>query len=426
MKQSVEKGKTLLIDGPACITLCSGVMRAFGAQMKVGEQVIVRVGKRIPFEAIEDAQVEMLLGNSASYLLIDEDPIPQSWREAVSEILSLNKGTETIIVLGGVDSGKTSFCNYLANMTLRLGRNVSLIDGDLGQSDVGPPGTIGLSIIEKPIFDPFNLKPDHVIFIGVTSPYTAVKSIIEGLANLKDKAINMGSNFVIINTDGWIEGADAVEYKLHLIKIVKPDFIVAIQSNNELKPLINSLNGLKERVLIADIPKNIKKRDRETRKIVRESSYKKYLKEGKIHSYPLSWIAVDGNLELKGRNDQFLKKRLEEVVGNKIIYCENMGNQIILVLKNESILSDEENAKLSDEFKKPMKILREGDEKGLLVSLEDDEGRFLGIGTIYSVDYNRSVLKVYTNVDGPVSRVHVGRIRLDEKGNEVEVILKSQ
>ncbi|MBS7653986.1 MAG: Clp1/GlmU family protein [Candidatus Bathyarchaeia archaeon] len=426
MRQSIGKGKTLLIDGPACITLCSGAMRAFGAQIKVGEQFVVRVGKRMPFEAMEDSQIEMLLGNSAFCLLIDEDPIPQSWKEAVSTILSSNKETETIIVLGGVDSGKTSFCNYLANTALSLGRNVSLIDGDLGQSDVGPPGTIGLSIIKKPIVDPFNLKPNHVIFIGVTSPYTAVKSIIGGLVNLKAKATGMGSNFIIINTDGWVEGAGAVEYKLHLIKMVKPDFIVAIQGNSELKPIIDSLTDLEAEVLIADVPKNIKKRDRETRKIIRESSYKKYLKDGKIHSYPLSWIAVDGNLELKGRNDQFLKKRLEEIVGNKIIYCENMRDQIILVLRSDSTLSDEVNAKLNAEFKKPIKILREGDEKGLLVSLEDNEGRFLGIGTIYSVDYDRSVLKVYTNVNGPVSRVHVGRIRLDEKGNEVEVIVKSQ
>ncbi len=425
MKQSVEKGKTLLVDGPACIKLCSGAMRAFGAQIKIGEHIIVRVGKRIPFEATEDSQIEMLLGNSASFLLIDEDPIPQSWKEAVSTMLSSNKGAETIMVLGGIDSGKTSFCNYLANTALSLGRSVSLIDGDLGQSDVGPPGTVGLSIIKKPIVDPFNLKPDHVIFIGVTSPYTAVKSIIESLVDLKAKAIDLGSNFVIINTDGWVEGAGAVEYKLNLIRMVKPDFIVAIQGNSELKPIIGSLSGLEE-VLIIDVPKNIKKRDRETRKIIRESSYKKYLKDGKIRSYPLSWITVDGNLELKGRNDQFLKKRLEEIVGNKIIYCENMGSQIILVLKRESTLSDEENAKLNAEFKKPIRILREGDERGLLVSLEDNEGRFLGIGTICSVDYDRSVLKVYTNVNGPASRVHVGRIRLDEKGNEVEVIARSQ
>lgn len=426
MRQIVGKGKTLLIDGPACVTLHSGAVRAFGAPIKIGEHVIVRMGKRIPFEAMEDSQIEMLLGNSASHLVIDEDPIPQSWKETVSAILSSDKGTEITMVLGGIDSGKTSFCIYLANTALSLGRKVSLIDGDLGQSDVGPPGTVGLSIIKKPIIDPFNLKPDHIIFIGVTSPYITVESIIEGLVNLKTKALETGSNFVIINTDGWVEGAGAAEYKLNLIKAVKPNFIVAIQNNGELKPIMESLGGLEAGILTVDVPKNIKKRDRETRKIIRESSYKKYLKDGKIRSYPLSWITVDGNLKLKGRNDQFLKKRLEEIVGNKIIYCENTESQIILVLKSGLTLSDEENANLNAEFKKPIKILHEGDEKGLLVSLEDNEGRFLGIGTISCIDYDRSVLKIYTNANGPVSRIHVGRIRLDEKGNEVEVILKSQ
>jgi len=423
MRQNIENGKTLLIDGPACVALLSGAMRVFGAQIKVGDHIIVRRGRRIPIEAIEDSQLELLFGNSSSYTVIDEDPIPPTWEEAVNKILSA-EGRVEVAVLGGIDSGKSSFCIYLANMALNNGRSVALVDGDLGQSDIGPPGTLGLSFIGKPIIDPFNLQPDHLIFIGITSPYNVIEPAINGLMELRDKAVSAGSNFVIINTDGWIEGFDAVNYKYRLLSSLKPNFAVAIQNSDELSPIIDSMSNMETEILTIEVPKNIKKRDRETRKMIRESSYKRYLREARIRSYPLSWIEVDGNLKIKGKLDQFLKKKIEDIIGDKIIYCENSPDYIMLVLKEEATLNDEGIAKLTTQFSKPLRIMRKGDEKGLLVALEDKDGKFLGIGTINSIDFDRSVLKVYTNVKGSVAKVHVGQIRLNEKGSEVEIVTK--
>lgn len=426
MRQNIEKGKTILIDGPACIALYSGALKAFGAPIKSGDHFIVRIGRRIPFEVIEDSQIEVLLGNNASYNITEEDPIPSSWKNAANRIISVNDKVE-VIILGNVDSGKTSFCVYLANTALNNGRNVSLVDGDLGQSDIGPPGTLGLSVIKKPFVDPFNLNPDRMIFVGVTSPYNVVDHVINGLVKLRDEAIKMGSDFIIINTDGWVEGSAAVNYKCHLIKSLKPKFIVAIQNNNELEPIIDSLTNanIETEVLLVEVPKNVKKRDKETRKIIRETLYKKYLKNVKVRSIPLSWVKIDGNLEIKGRIDQALKRRIEEIVGNKVIYCENSQDSIILVLKEGATLTDEEKAKIAAEFSKPIKTMHAGSEKGLIVALEDEEDRLLGIGTICDIDFERGVLKVYTNVNEAISRIHIGQIRLDERGNEVEIFTKN-
>lgn len=425
MRQKIDGGKTLLVDGPACITLYSGAMRAFGAPIGAREQIVVRMGKRIPLEAIEDSEVEILLGNRASYEIIDEDPIPPSWKEIAYKLLSFNGEVEAII-LGGIDSGKSSLSTYLANMALTNGRKVALIDGDLGQSDIGPPGTLGLSIIKRPITDPFNLQPDHTIFIGITSPYSVIDRVISGLRELRDNAVNASLDFIIINTDGWIEGANAVNYKCQLIGSLRPNFIIVIHDDNStgsLTNLINSLRGMEVDTLLAETPKGIKRRDREMRKIIRETLYKRYLKDAKIRSIPLNWIKIDGTLEIRGKLDQALKKRLSEILsGDKVAYCENLQNHVILVLKKGATLSDEERSKISAELNKPVRIIYEGDEKGLLASLEDGDGRFLGIGTIHCVDYERGALKIYTNVDGEFLRVRVGQIRLDEKGNEVEVV----
>lgn len=421
MRQSIERGKTLLVDGPACVFLHSGVLRSFGAPINAGNHIIVRRGRRIPLEAIEDSQIDLLLGSAASYTLTDEDPIPNSWKEAADRIVETG-GCARVVVLGNVDSGKTSFCTYLANMALISGRNVALIDGDLGQSDIGPPGTLGLSFVKKPFIDPFNLKPDSIFFIGITSPPSVIEPTINGLIELVDKALSANSDFIIVNTDGWVEGLDAVRYKRRLIKSLQPNFVVAIHDKDELKPIIDLLTGLETNIINVETPKNIKRRDRETRKLIRESLYRRYLKDAKVRSYPLSWIKVDGWIDFRGRLDQVLKKRIDEVLGDKVVYCEICQNSIILVLKEGATLSDEERAKISTEFNRPVKVAYKGDERGLLVALEDEGGVFLGIGIIHCVDYERGAIKIHTNVDAAVSRIRVGQIRLDEKGNEIEIV----
>ncbi|MEM2401566.1 MAG: Clp1/GlmU family protein [Candidatus Bathyarchaeia archaeon] len=421
MRQTIEGGKTLLVDGPACISLYSGALRAFGAPIKVGDHIIIRRGRRIPLEALEDSEIELLLGNSASYSLIDEDPIPASWKEAAGKIVRVG-GCVKVAVLGNVDSGKTSFCTYLANVALGAGRNVALIDGDLGQSDVGPPGTLGLSFVRKPLVDPFNLQPSSIVFVGITSPSSVIEPTINGLVELVSRALVAGSDFIVVNTDGWVEGLDAVNYKLRLIKSLQPNFVVAIQDKDELKPLVDLLTGLGISIVNIETPRNIKRRDRETRKLIRESSYRRFLRDAKVRSYPLSWVKVDGCLGIRGKQDQILRKRMDEVLGDRVVYCESCQDSIILVLREGATLSDEERVKILAELNKPLRIIHRGDEKGLLVALEDEKGCFLGIGTINCVDFERGTIKIYTNVDGPISRIRVGQIRLDERGNEIEVV----
>ncbi|MEM1587047.1 MAG: Clp1/GlmU family protein [Candidatus Bathyarchaeia archaeon] len=421
MRQKIERGKTLLVDGPANVIIHLGAMKAFGARIGAKEHVVVKFGKRIPLEAVEDSEVDILLGEKASYEIIDGSPIPPSWEEVSEKIFSFSDKVK-VAVLGATDSGKSSFSTYLVNMALSRGLRVALIDGDLGQSDLGPPGTLGLSILKRFIIDPSDLQPDHIIFIGITSPQNVVSRVINGLMGLRDKALSIGPDMIVINTDGWVDGEEAINYKRQLIKALEPTFTVIMHGRGNLTPLVSSLSENNTIMLLAEIPEKIKKRDRETRKAIRESLYKRYLRDARIRSVPLSWVKLYGNFAIKGKLDLNQKKRLEEILGDKIVYCESFQDHVVLVLKSGVVLSDEEKNKISAELSKPVKIIFEGSERGLLVSLEDNNGRFLGIGTIHSIDYERGAIKIYTNTEKIFSKVHVGLIRLDERGNEVEVV----
>ncbi|MCW4019989.1 MAG: Clp1/GlmU family protein [Candidatus Bathyarchaeota archaeon] len=421
MKLKVEKEKTLLVDGPARIQLLSGKATVLGARVKAGEQVVVRRGKRMVLEALRGCKVELILGGSASYTQIDGSSIPPSWKEAVDEILS-KETRKTVLVIGGVDSGKTSFCTYLTNSALNAKRKVALLDGDLGQSDIGPPGTVSLSFIKEPTFDFHNLRSENLYFIGVTSPSRKVMVIVDAFKALRDEALERGAGLLIINTDGWVEGDDAVSYKTRLEQAVGSDAVAAIQKEDELAPILDASSDVK--TFVVGSPPNIKKRDWETRKLLRESAYIKYLKDSKVRSFPLSWVKIDGDLKLNGEKMFQMKARIESLLGKEVLHCEEASDSVIFILRKRDKLEEDALKRLESEFDKRTIGLHEGDEEGILVALGDTQGRILGFGTIDNINFKKRTIKICTPVDEAVSKIHVGCIKLDREGKENGLIFE--
>ena len=415
MRYKVDSGKTLLIDGPARVHLLSGTAEILGAEIKPEMTVIIRQGKRLPFEAHPEFEAELCLGEQASYMETDVSAIPHSWRETTNKILS-EKRRITALILGGIDSGKTGFCIYLANSALKADWKVAVIDCDLGQSDLGPPGTVDLSFVQKPFTDLFTLFPDDSVFIGVTSPSGVIGEVLDAARKLKTEALRKDVDLLIINTDGWVNGDNAVRYKVRLVDTVDPDYVIAIQISDELDQIISSLKG--RSVITVDSPTNIKKRDRETRRLLRGFAYKKHLKGSKIRSFPLSWVKVEGSLNLNSEKKAHLKEKMQEILKTEILCCEETSNSIVMVLKKMADLSEETLRTAEMKIGKKLLVFREGDEKGLLVSLEDTSGKMLGIGTVHSIDFRNRTIKICTPVDEPVSKIKVGQIKLDLRGNE--------
>jgi polynucleotide 5'-hydroxyl-kinase GRC3/NOL9 len=418
MKHTVEKGKTLLVDGPSSVTLLSGETKVLGAPLKVEERFVIREGKRIPFEVAEKSTFDLVLSENASFEEVDGSTIPSSWENVSEELISGGK-LLTIMVVGNIDSGKTSFCTYLANKALEKKLKVAIIDADLGQSDVGPPSTIGFGHIVIPVKDLFEVEAESAYFIGLTSPSGVVEEVIEKLSSLKKTVSKNDVDLLIVNTDGWVEGEEAAAYKIKLIEIIAADVVVGIQRENELSPILNALKDKK--VISVNSPSVIRERDREKRKILRESSYKKYLKSAKIQSFPLNWINVEGAFFKAMNHPVESLKKIRASLGANPTYFEETLDNVFLVLRQDEWIDKEIFKEIESEYGKKLKIIREGEEEGLLVAFQDKDGRFLGIGVIRSIDYKRRVMKVYTPVYKNIATVLIGQVKLDEKGREIGI-----
>jgi polynucleotide 5'-hydroxyl-kinase GRC3/NOL9 len=373
MRLAVEMGKTLLVDGPASVVFLSGNVSVLGVELEVGEKTIMREGKRMAFEVEKKATFDLKLGVKASFEEVDGSTIPPTWKKALKEILSYTTSPVVVTVIGGVDSGKTSFCVYLANNVLKKGLKVAIIDGDLGQSDIGPPSTIGFCRVTAPIKDLFEMKAENAFFVGLTSPNRAIDLVLEGLTKLKKRILDVDVNFLIINTDGWVESEDATKYKIQLVKNLNPDIVVGIQQENELTTILTVLEEPK--IFVIESPLMVRKRSREQRKILRELGYKKYLKEATLRLFHLNNVNIE---------------------------CPLLGKSLvpgqIEIIKN--VLLEEKGA------------------VGLLVTLQDVNGTFLGIGIFSKISHKKKTM-IYTPVKEKVSTIQLGQIKLNKNGREI-------
>jgi polynucleotide 5'-hydroxyl-kinase GRC3/NOL9 len=422
MKITVEAGKTLLVDGPASVTLVSGKAEVFGYALRHMGKVVIRDGKRMPFAVEENATFEISIGETANMEEIEGHTIPPSWNEAYKELEALQTKPVTAMVLGTVDSGKTSFCTYLVNKLLNGERKIAILDGDLGQSDIGPPCTVAYAIVSNPVTDLFNLEAENAFFVGVTSPSKATEKVISGLALLRDDVLRRNPDYVVVNTDGWVEGEDAVNYKAQLIEKINPNVIFYLQQNEKLTPLLSMLKNFK--TLKIDSPKTIKQRSREKRRSLRELGYIKYLKNAKVQSIPISWLNIESD-EFLGLNKSFgmMKRDREicELLGMKPLHIAELKEKIYVVIGKGRWIDPERISKTEEILGKKVVVTWKGEEEGLLTALYNDERRFLGIGVLREVDYGRKVMKIYTPVSSNISAIAIGKVKLDKNLREITI-----
>ncbi|MFP3985023.1 MAG: Clp1/GlmU family protein [Candidatus Bathyarchaeia archaeon] len=424
MIREVEADKTLLVNGPASVRLISGEVEILGASFGVDERIIIRDGKRLPFYAEKKAVFDIIHGEDS---VVDEtsgNTVPTSWFKLTEEVFSLKKPAVAMI-MGDVDSGKTSVCTFLVNSALKARLRVAVVDADLGQSDIGPPTTIGLAYIDKPVKDLFHVEASNVCFVGFTNPSGAKNRIAQCIVGFKNQVFKGSEDLLVVNTDGWVKGEEAVQYKIMLAEKVAPNVVVMIQQKDELAPILLGLK--KTKVFVVSPSTAISERDREKRQVLRELSYRKYLKNAKIEAFPLGWTKIEG---MHSTPDLFLTnerlKRIEEMLGVHPVFCEETINAIWVVLRQGQMPNFERLQKAEEVFNKKVKVLQKGDEEGLIVGLHDAEDNFLGIGVICDVDYRRKVMKIHTSVTDEVATIRVGNVRLDAAYREISTVTPSR
>lgn len=226
--------------------------------------------------------------------------ISREWRAAAEAI---SKKSGIFLVVGVPDSGKSTLSRYLIHYLTHASRIVALIDCDVGQTHLGPPTTLGMMLYTNPTDPCDTLKPDHMRFIGATSPTGHLLDIVVATKKMADKALNSGAEVVIVNTSGLILGVAGAKLKLNKVDLLCPKYMLALQESSEIEHL---LTYLEKRHAVSTfrlpISEHARKRPPEVRRRFREEKYREYFRESQIVKMPFSQIGPQGYVWCRERN----------------------------------------------------------------------------------------------------------------------------
>ncbi len=422
MRVLLKEGRKLRVEGPAAIYVKDGVLEVLGKAIKPRERVSVPKSKVIFVSALSDTVLEVELGDEGKCDEIEEPATPVEWRAVADEIAKINPPLK-ILIIGGVDVGKTIFVTYLVNLLTSKGRRVIVIDEDLGQSEIGAPTTIGMALFTKPVAALSKGRRIGGFFVGKTSPSGVIHRVLIGLKTLLEEAGKFKPDYIIINTDGWIYGKEAKELKIGIAMMLKPQMIVAIQRDIETEPIISAFTTQRwVRIVRLIAPPVIKPRSLEDRRLLREAMYHRNLINGRTIKLPFTKISlVFADLGTVFRVPEDKARKITDYLGVNPKYLGHNKEKILVVVSrhDKRRVFKEALTKLRDELDTDVRVLGEGDERGLVVGLYDYMGRFLGIGVVQEIDYEEGFMKVFTAVKEEIGMVQFGSVRLNENFEEV-------
>jgi polynucleotide 5'-hydroxyl-kinase GRC3/NOL9 len=146
----------------------------------------------------------------------------------------------TVLLVGGLDTGKSTLSRQLLETAAAAGRSAAYLDADVGQKSVGPPATISL----KHVRSARDLEPgsfpveDALAFVGSTTPEGHLLPVVTGLAQLHRRALESGAEFVVVDSSGLVSGVYGQILNYHKVEMLRPDLVVGLQRGEELLPLL--------------------------------------------------------------------------------------------------------------------------------------------------------------------------------------------
>jgi len=394
MIKDVIKGHTLLIKGPARIKLLEGKIEVFGKifSPKKSEDentLIIPGGNKYPLYAVEKSKLDLFTTIEDNLMDIKENTISPKWIEIKENILSElteNDSKPIKIMVLGISSGKTTFLKYLANNFLKKGFKGGYLDSDLGQQIIYIPTTINIGNINDYIVSSENITSEKTIFIGATFPKGDNKFIVslacrdlisDYMAKYKD------TDFILIDSDGWIKTEAGILYKNFFIKTLNPDVLIVfhddlIEELDVIEKTSKSLRKDRKIYLIKEKNEYFYEKDKEERRFLRQSQFSKKFEEFRKISIPLDTMEFI-KTEYDKETDQIIEKKID----------------------------------VNDLVNLPYHYV--------IIGLMTENSELIEVGLLFTINIEKNYILLYSNFTYKeqlkVKKILLGSLRLSTKGN---------
>ncbi len=392
---TLERGKILRVVGPCSVKVVKGKVLMNGAELGEGASFVVPRDRVYAILAVSDSTIEASAGALGKVeVAAPGEEVVEEWFRLAEEVV---ESSRTVVVVGEVDSGKSTMCLWLCNRALAKGKKPCIIDGDVGQNDLYVPGTVAAAVPREPVLNPRCLAPVDAEFVGSYRPAGLTHRLKSGIIKLVERCRrNFSTDFTIVNTDGWVTG-EGIEAKAEIINALSADTVVVMSGRvHDPKVIAAELSTrCSARIVIAKTPPAAPKRSREERRVHRQLLYSKYLPRGDDLMVQLDKVV----LEPAYSKERCSRGRLEPGT----VYVGRCGRDKVVVYVRPKRFGGEVTYSYTvKDLKKLLVGLYRGDE-------------FIGAATIEDIDIVFRVikLKVARVRDGEPDRIVLGTIKVE-------------
>jgi|YNPNPStandDraft_1061719.scaffolds.fasta_scaffold23743_4 polynucleotide 5'-hydroxyl-kinase GRC3/NOL9 len=343
------------------------------------------------------------------------------WEQAL-QTLAAQKAR--VMVLGARDVGKTTFAALLANRQLAHGIRTAIVDADVGQSEIGPPTTIGMGLVEVPVPTLHAVVPRAIYFVGSNTPRGRMLETVNGVRAMVAKAQEAGAESVIVDTTGFVTGAAARRLKCAKVEAVRPQFVVAIQRKDELEHILRPVERRNLRLIRLPVPESVMVKSPEMRQQRRVMRFFRYFQDARLHTFALSDIACEGTWFNTGTALEWNEIHfLQETLRSRVFWAERTTEHLFVITDK---VVDERALVIVEETFRVAHVTTAGVHRfvKLLLGLLNAEGDCLAIGILERIDFVNRTITVRTPLRDAsgVAILRFGGLNVRPDGKEIGVV----
>jgi polynucleotide 5'-hydroxyl-kinase GRC3/NOL9 len=228
--------------------------------------------------------------------------VTAEWQEVAERLAASARRPLVVLVMGAMDTGKSTLCAFLARFLFERGRRVAVVDADLGQSDIGLPTTIGVGFVERPIERLREIAFRAAYFVGATSPVGHLLPTVVGTKLMVERALAMGAEVVIVDTDGLVHGGVGWALKHYTFEAVRPTHVVLLQRAGELAHYQHQWQGIVwTEVISVPVPEAVVPKSREMRRAFRQERFREWLQQCRESHFAVGKFALAKRFAGAGR-----------------------------------------------------------------------------------------------------------------------------
>jgi polynucleotide 5'-hydroxyl-kinase GRC3/NOL9 len=300
------------------------------------------------------------------------------------------------------------------------GARVAVVDADVGQSEIGPPTTIGLGRATPDLRRLADAPLLAMHFAGTTSPARDMTAVLVGAARMVQRARAEAFDHVLVDTSGLVTGELGRALTQAMIDLLEPDLVIALARPGVLAPVLSPYRG-RARPAVLELPALAcpRRRSPEQRRRFRADALARAL----AHAVPVR-LAHRGPSGVPGRvvlrqPPLFAGEPLgdagraaaERAAGRRIAFAERRADGVITVVA-ESRLTVPQRHAIAAALREPVVDHGLDEIEGMIAGLEDAGGRLLGLGVVRAIDFTGAAMTVDTAVPlAAIAVVTVGRAR---------------